>query len=108
MPCGPNYPRLLRDRNAARSTTEKSCCAQANLHEDQHGPIPHDKIDFAKTAAVVSLEQHKTMLREKLLSAPLRINTGQYSNLPNTIPNFNRNNGFKRIAKRYFTAQLGP
>lgn len=87
MPCGPDYPRLLRDRNAVRSPTEKRCCAQANLHEDQHGSIPHDKIDFAKTAAVVSLEQYKTMLREKLLGAPLRITTSQYSNLPNAIPN---------------------
>lgn len=87
MLCRPNYPRLLRDRNAAPSPTEKRCCAQANLHEDQHGPVPHDKIDLAKTAAVVSLEQYKTMLREKLLGAPLCITTGQTSNLPNTIPN---------------------
>ncbi len=56
---------LLGPAYAGCSTSEIGAGAQANFHKNQRRTILHDQVDFAETAAVILVQQRKSVLLQE-------------------------------------------
>ena len=71
---------LFHPRYAGGCTAKGPALPHPYLHENQDGPVAHDEIDFAGSAAIVSLEQNKVMMSKKGFRVTLRLAAVQNKN----------------------------
>ena len=60
-----DQPLLFGIRNTGRSTAKGGILSFSHFDKNQHIIVPHNQIDFTKTTAEISFNEHKALFFQK-------------------------------------------